>query len=67
VWVADCSKHLDQPSGCDPALEILDGVHQSNPVNPLETLKNPTALRALEPFGKHNQIVFIDFSLFLIG
>jgi hypothetical protein len=28
--------HLHQRSVCDPALEILDEVHQSNPVNPLK-------------------------------
>jgi hypothetical protein len=59
-------KDLHQRSVCDPALEILDGVHQSNPVNPLETLKSPTALRALELYSKQSQIIFIDFSLFLI-
>jgi hypothetical protein len=29
-------EHLHQHSVCDPALEILDQVHQLNTVNPLE-------------------------------
>ncbi len=29
-------EHLYQRSVCDPALEILDEVQESNPVNPLE-------------------------------
>jgi len=66
MWRA-CSKHLDERSVCDPALEMLAEVHQSSPVNPLKTLKNPTALRALERCNKDSQIVFTDFSLCLIG
>jgi hypothetical protein len=29
-------EHFRQCSVCDPPVEILDEVHQSNPVNPLE-------------------------------
>jgi hypothetical protein len=45
----------------------LDKVHQSNPVNPLDIVKNPKPFRALEQSKKHSQIVFIDSSLFSIG
>ncbi len=38
-WRQKCTNHLRQCSVCDPsALEILDEVHQSNPVNPLGRL-----------------------------
>ncbi len=44
-------EHLHQCSVCDPPVETLDEVHQSNPVNPLEdktarTLHICTASRA---------------------
>jgi len=68
VW-----EHLHQHSVCDPALEILDEVYQSNLVDPVESSestgnpKNLIAFRALEQSNKDSQIVFIDCSLFLIG
>jgi len=71
-------EHLHQCSGCDPALEILDEVHQSNPVNLLllEDCWDPEIFLnlsvqspggVLEQSNKHNPIVLIDCSLFLIG
>jgi len=68
VW-----ERLHQHSVCDPALEILDEVYQSNLVDPVESSestgnpKNLIAFRALEQSNKDSQIVFIDCSLFLIG
>ncbi len=35
-------EHFHQCSVCEPALEILDEVHQSNPENPLEDLCEET-------------------------
>ncbi len=59
---------LHQHSVCDPVLEILDVVHQSNPMNPLE--EECTAFQssggALEQSNKHSQIIFIDGSQFLL-
>jgi hypothetical protein len=71
VQASITSEHLPQCSVCDSALEISFEVHRLNPVNPLEDYcdpeKNAHLLRALEEFNKHNQIVFIDFSMLLIG
>jgi hypothetical protein len=69
----DLLEHFHQRSVCDhPALEILDEVHQLNPVGLVHwktdgTLKKCTAFRALERSSKHSPPVFIDCSLFLIG
>jgi hypothetical protein len=64
-------EHLYDRSVWNPRLEILDEVHQSNAVNPLEMLKIPTAFRASEEAWRSviNTVksYLIDFSLFLIG
>jgi hypothetical protein len=55
-------------SGCDPsALEILDEVHQSNPVNPLEDCwESPQKMhRPLQESNEYGQIVFIECSLII--
>jgi hypothetical protein len=49
-------------------MEILDEVHQSKPVNPLEDLlwdpqKYTAFQRALEESSKHSRIVLVDCSL----
>jgi hypothetical protein len=61
-------------SVCDPALEVVHEVHHSNPVNPLEDFWDPEKVHKLQSLGgaleqsnRLSQIVFIDFSLFLIG
>jgi len=68
------SEHLHWLSVCGPALEILDEVQQSNPVDPLEDWCDPGKMHifqshgvALEQSGKYSQIIFIDCSLFLSG
>jgi len=40
--------NLHQCSVCGPAVEILDEVHEFDPVNPLESPENPTAFKAQE-------------------
>jgi hypothetical protein len=65
-------EHLHQCSVCEPALEILDEVHDSNPVKihwkTSGTLKTgPTFRATMDQYNKHSEIVFIDSSLFLIG
>jgi hypothetical protein len=66
----DILEHLHQCLVCGPALEILDEVQQSFPVNSLERLRRPWKnahllgpLRSLE----YRQILFIDCSLYMIG
>jgi hypothetical protein len=63
--------HVHQRSVRDPALEILDEVHEPSSVNPLENYYNPEKLHSfqspgwdLEQFNKRNQIIFIDHSFF---
>jgi hypothetical protein len=60
--------------GVRPALKILDEVHHSYLVNPLEDCCDPGKVHnfqdpggALEGSSKQSQIVLIDCSLFLIG
>jgi hypothetical protein len=52
-------------------MEILDEVHKSKSIDSIGTLlgiqNKCTACRALERSNKHGEIVFIDYSLFLIG
>ncbi len=73
-WRHKCTNHLHQCSVCDPsALEILDEVHQSNPVNPLEDCwESPDKMHsfqsprgALQESNKYSQIVFIECSLII--
>ncbi len=51
---------------CGPVMEVLDEVHQLNPV---ESTGNPEKIHSpggsLEQPNKHSQIIFIDCSLFL--
>ncbi len=58
-------EHLQQCSACDPALEILDEVQQSNPVDSLEDCSDPGKMHSC--LDKYSQIIFIHCSLFLIG
>jgi len=58
---------LHQGSVSYVTLEIFNEVHQSNPVNPLETLKKSTGFRALEESNNRSPIIFFHCSLFVIG
>jgi hypothetical protein len=70
-----CTVHQWRCSICDPVLEILDEVHESNLMDSLKDCCDPEKMhnfQSLEHSNKHNQlvfieIVFIDCSLFLIG
>ncbi len=58
-------EHLQQCSACDTALEILDEVQQSNPVDSLEDCSDPGKMHSF--LDEYSQIIFIHCSLFLIG
>jgi hypothetical protein len=65
-------EHLHQHSVCDPALEILDEVHQwirwaGRLLGPEKNHSFQSREEDLEQCKKHSQIVFVDCSMFLIG
>ncbi len=74
LWSLKLLEHLHRCLLCGPALKILDEVHHSYLVNPLEDCCDPGKVHnfqdpggTLEESSKQSQIVFIDHSLFLIG
>jgi hypothetical protein len=65
-------EHLHQHSVCDPALEILDEVHQwirraGRLLGPEKNHSFQSREEDLEQCKKHSQIAFVDCSMFLIG